>query len=89
MLVRGVAFNATLARSTMPVEPERQKKLENLFRDTERFTGPAEDGLKQLVTSVYDNDWSIVRPLEQGRDEVRRAVRGEEPILIPPGPKGR
>jgi len=84
MLVRGVAFNANLARTTLPANAARQKALEDIVRDMDRFTGPAEEGLKHVADAMNHDGASILRPLHKGREVVQRAVQGDGPVFIAP-----
>jgi hypothetical protein len=87
VLVRGVAFNASLVKKNEPDGPARRTALEALLRDMDRFTAPAEDSLRRVAANrVYDGE-SILRPLQHGRAVVQRAVTGEAPGFIVPGPK--
>jgi hypothetical protein len=80
LLVRGVASNAGRVRTAMP-DTRRKQALEDLVGAMDRATEPAETGLRQLATAA--NDFRILRPLQQGRDSVERAVHGEPPGVVP------
>jgi hypothetical protein len=86
VLVHGVAFNARLVKKDQPDTPARRTALVSLLRDMERFTAHAEERLRSVATNrVFDPD-AIVRPLQEGRDEVQKAVQGERGFIVP-GPK--
>ena len=87
MLVRGVAFNVTLAKKADPDNKSRQAALEGFLRDMDRFTAPAEESLRRVPSVALDENDAILRPLHHGRAVVQRAVRGEEPGLILPDSK--
>jgi hypothetical protein len=81
LLVRGVASNAERVRSAMPAHANQKKALEDLVTALDRATAPADEGLKQLATAA--NDFRILRPLQQGRARVDRAVHGDGAGFVP------